>query len=103
MPEENKPWEQYSGEQKPWQSYSKDNYARHTEYGLLDKSPDNQLENTLNDIVNTSKSPILDQDKDIFRDILKNSNASPEQARESIQTLQGYHEKQKDGYTSYYL
>ena len=60
-------------------------------------SPDNtdQLEATLNDIVKTSRVGISDSEKDLLRDMLKNPNLTPEQAKESIQAIQGYHPKQR--------
>lgn len=61
-------------------------------------SPDDsaQLEATLNDIVKTSRLGISDSEKDLLRDMLKNPNLTPEQAKESIQAIQGYHPKQRE-------
>jgi len=56
---------------------------------------ENQLENTLNDIVKTSRRSISDGEKDLLRDMLSNPNITGEQAKESIQAMQGYHPKQE--------
>lgn len=65
---------------------------------------ENQLENTLNDIVKTSKGTVLEHEKDVLRDILKNPNTTPDQAKEAIQTIQGYHPKfGGEDNTSYYM
>ena len=59
----------------------------------------------LNEIVRTAKGGEMgDNEKNILRDILTNPNTTPEQAKEAIQTVQGYHPKQKDNeYAKYYL
>lgn len=67
-----------------------------TEWGTADTKPNDQLENTLNDIVKTSKRSISDGEKDILRGMLSNPSLTPEQAKESIQAMQGYHPKQQD-------
>lgn len=59
----------------------------------VSQEPD--VEATLNDIVKTSYTNISDGEKDMLRDMLKNPNLTPEQAKESIQTIQGYHPKQE--------
>lgn len=59
------------------------------------KKVDN-LEPILNEIVRTSVVRISDSEKEMLRDILKNPNTTGEQAKEAIQTLQGYHPKQKN-------
>lgn len=94
----------------PNESYStaapqtyKDAYTSVTEDKYAAR-PEDQLENTLNDIVKTAKNTILDSEKDVLRNILKNPNTTPEQAREAIQTIQGYHPKfGGDDRTSYYM
>ena len=55
----------------------------------------NQLENTLDDIVKTSRRSISDGERDILRNMLKDPNLTGEQAKESIQAMQGYHPKQE--------
>lgn len=99
MPEE-KPWEVYkkpTEEKKPWEEYSKPKMQPLVnEWNVSLGSESNQLENTLDDIVKTSKRSISDGEKDILRSMLSNPSLTPEQAKESIQAMQGYHPKQQD-------
>lgn len=98
MPE-TKPWEQYSndgGSPKPWESFSDKPKSSGTDYSAIFDNPENQLENTLDDIVKTSKRSISDGERDILRNMLKDPNLTGEQAKESIQAMQGYHPKQAD-------
>lgn len=105
MPED-KPWEKYNSAPtdtgKPWNSYQSSGNKWENFTPDVKDNPD-QLENTLNDIVKTSRTKILDSEKDVLRDILKNPNTTPEQAKEAIQTMQGYHPKFENGKTQYYL
>lgn len=108
-----KPWEKYATTDgggsgaKPWETYSNNSEYR---TGIKDFNPDlfvkddNQLENTLKDIRTTSKTAITDSEIDVLRDILKNPNTTGDQAKEAIQTIQGYHPKfGEEGKTSYYM
>ena len=116
MPEE-KPWELYSApkqapavskEEKPWDAYSKatpvSGYNHIDDFDPTPKAEKN-WEPILNEIVRTAKGGEMgDNEKNILRDILTNPNTTPEQAKEAIQTVQGYHPKQKDNeYAKYYL
>ena len=63
-------------------------------------SPDNtdQLEATLNDIDKTAKNGngISESGKEFLRGVLTNPATTPQEAKDAIMTVQGYHPKQKD-------
>ena len=71
--------------------------------------PDNsdQLEATLNDIDKTARNGagISESGKELLRGILTDPTTTPEEARDAIMTVQGYHPKQKDFKynTAYYV
>lgn len=71
---------------------------------VFDPTPknDNQLENTLNDIVATSSKSISDDEREYLKETLRNPNLTPEQAKEAVSTIQGYSPKWGENGTGTY-
>lgn len=52
------------------------------------------IDKVVGEIVRTSRVGISESEQEMIKDMLKNPNLTPEQAKESIQAIQGYHPKQ---------
>ncbi len=65
---------------------------------VVDQTNPDQLENTLNDIDKTTKGGggISEYDRELLTKILTDPTTTPQEAKDAVMTIQGYHPKQKD-------